>query len=61
MNIEKRELAVRLKHTKMLIEYYKKEVESLKEEIDKLKNHKTVIDESVFNKLKEFFGKRRKK
>ena len=55
MNIEKRELEVRLKHAKMLIEIYKKEVESLKEEIDKLKNYKTVIDESDFNKLKEFF------
>lgn len=55
MNIEKRELEVRLKHVKMLIENYKKEVESLKEEIDKLKNHKYIIDESDYNKLKEFF------
>lgn len=55
MNIEKIELEVRLKYAKMLIEIYKKEVESLKEEIDKLKNHKTVIDEIAFNKLKEFF------
>ena len=55
MNIEKRELEVRLKYAKMLIENYKKEVESLKEEIDKLKNYKTFIDESDFNKLKEFF------
>lgn len=53
--IEKREIEVRLKYAKMLIENYKKEVESLKEEIDKLKNYKTVIDESDFNKLKEFF------
>lgn len=56
MNIEKRELEVRLKHAKMLIEIYKKEVESLKEEIDKLKNHKSIIDESDYNKLKEFFN-----
>lgn len=62
MNIEKRELEVRLKHAKILIEIYKKEVEiykkeveSLKEEIDKLKNHKTVIDKSDFDKLKAFF------
>ena len=55
MNIEKRELEVRLKHAKMLIEIYKKEVKNLKEEIDKLKNHKTVIDKSDFDKLKEFF------
>lgn len=55
MNIEKRELEVRLKYAKMLIENYKKEVESLKEEIDKLKNYKTIIDEIDFDKLKEFF------
>lgn len=55
MNMEKRELEVRLKHAKILIEIYKKEVESLKEEIDKLKNHKTVIDKIDFDKLKDFF------
>lgn len=55
MNIEKRELEVRLKYAKMLIEIYKKEVENLKEEIDKIKNYKTFIDEIDFDKLKEFF------
>lgn len=55
MLIEKRELEVKLKHAKMLIENYKKVVENLKEEIDKLKKYKTVIDVSDFNKLKEFF------
>lgn len=56
MSIEKRELEVRLKYAKTLIGIYKKEVESLKEEIEKLKKTKTVIDESNFNKLKEFFN-----